>query len=168
MQYILTEEVLISQEPSTTFINNPIQAVIDNADLLTKVQQHLLRGGKISAEIINLVLPTKFTLSSNYLLIEVENWTFKEISYINSKPFYIMGFVNTSIIKDFTTIQKDDGFTSIYFGQETDPGIPVPVSITDVFDIKNFTLALRDAVTFKLIQFTPGKYPMYHLRFTFY
>ena len=91
MQYILTEEVLISQEPSTTFTNNPIQVVIDNTDLLTKVQQHLLRGGKISAEIINLVLPTKFTLSSNYLLIEVENWTFKEISYINSKPFYIMG-----------------------------------------------------------------------------
>ena len=143
MQHLLREHVLISQELSNKS-NNPIEAIIDNTKLLTRIQWHLLRGGRISAEIIALILPTKFTLTSNYMLIDVENWTFKEVSYIDNKPYRVMGFVNTSMITDFNTIQKDDAFETIYFGEETDPGISVRVSVADVFDIKDFTLALRE------------------------
>ena len=167
MQHFLREHVLISQELSNKS-NNPIEAIVDNTRLLTRIQRHLLEGGRISAEIIALILPTKFTLTSNYMLIDVENWSFKEVSYIDSKPYCVMGFVNTSMIKKFNIIQKDDAFETIYFGKENDPGISVKVSVADVFDIKNFTLALRDATTLKLIQFTPDKYPIYHFRFTFY
>ena len=74
------------------------------------------------------------------------------------------------MIKDFTQIQIDDGYHTCKFGTgENDSGTPVFVTMTDIYDIKHFTLRMTDiASTLKLLTFSNGKYPMFHLKFKFY
>ena len=60
-----TRGVLVSQEPSRKY-NNPIEAVIDNQELLTEMRQHLARGGRIVCEVVEVTIPSKFAYESNY------------------------------------------------------------------------------------------------------
>ena len=73
------------------------------------------------------------------------------------------------MIKDFKQIQIDDVFHAVNFGDpKKTPGTTIKASVTDISDIKNFTINLRDAVTLQLLKFSDGKYPMFHLEFKFY
>ena len=130
---------------------------------------HLARGGRIVCEMVAVILPSKFTLESNYIIIDVERWAFPNVSIQNNTPYWLAGFINTSVIDNFKQIQADDIYHAISFGSgEKDPGEVTSMEVTDVYDIKNFTLAMKDATTLKLLQFSDGRYPMYHLEFTFY
>ena len=130
---------------------------------------HLARGGRIVGKIHAVIIPSKFTLDSNYIIIDVERWTFPDVSLQDNRPHWVAGFINTSIIPNFKQIQADDIYHAISFGPEAaDPGEPTNMLVTDVYDIKNFTLTMREATTLKLLQFSDGKYPMYHLEFKFY
>ena len=166
-----TRGVLVSQEPSRKY-NNPIEAVIDNQELLTEMRQHLARGGRIVCEVVEVTIPSKFAYESNYVIIDVEGWAFPNISYHNNnQPYWLAGYINLSVIKIFKQIQADDVYHAIQFTKsEMDPapGKATKMAVTDVSDIKNFSLALKDAVTLKLLQFSAGKYPMFHLEFKFY
>ena len=166
-----TRGVLVSQEPSRKY-NNPIEAVIDNQELLTEMRQHLARGGRIVCEVVEVTIPSKFAYESNYVIIDVEGWAFPNVSYHNNnQPYWLAGYINLSVIKNFKQIQADDVYHAIQFTKsEMDPapGKATKMAVTDVSDIKNFSLALKDAVTLKLLQFSAGKYPMFHLEFKFY
>ena len=166
-----TRGVLVSQEPSRKY-NNPIEAVIDNQELLTEMRQHLARGGGIVCEVVEVTIPSKFAYESNYVIIDVEGWAFPNISYHNNnQPYWLAGYINLSVIKNFKQIQADDIYHAIQFTKsEMDPapGKATKMAVTDVSDIKNFSLALKDAVTLKLLQFSADKYPMFHLEFKFY
>ena len=170
-QASFTRGVLVSQEPSRKY-NNPIEAVIDNQELLTEMRQHLARGGGIVCEVVEVTIPSKFAYESNYVIIDVEGWAFPNISYHNNnQPYWLAGYINLSVIKNFKQIQADDIYHAIQFTKsEMDPapGKATKMAVTDVSDIKNFSLALKDAVTLKLLQFSAGKYPMFHLEFKFY
>ena len=161
--------VLVSQEPSRKY-NNPIEAVIDNQKLLIEMRQHLAQGGRIVCEVVEVTIPSKFTYESNCVIIDVEGWAFPNVSYHNNQPHWIAGYINLSVIDNFKQTQADDIYHAIHFTKsEMDPapGKAMKMVVTDVSDIKNFTLALKDAVTLKLLQFSAGKYPMYHLEFAF-
>ena len=165
-----TRAVLVSQEPSRKY-NNPIEAVIDNQELLTEMRQHLARGGRIVCEVVEVTIPSKFTYESSYVIIDVEGWAFPNVSYHNNQPHRIAGYINLSVIKNFKQTQVDDVDHAVNFTKsEMDPapGKAMKMAVTDVSDIKNITLALKDAVTLKLLQFRAGKYPMFHLEFKFY
>ena len=167
---LLSRLVLISQEPTRYPTNNPIEAIIDNQELLKEMQLHLARNGTIKCELVAVILPTKFTLAFGYLIVEVEKWTFSEVSYQDNRPYWVLGYINTSVIKNFKQIQADDVFHAVKFGDpKTTPGTTViTASVTDIADIKNFMISLRDAVTLQLLKFSDGKYPMFHLQFKFY
>ena len=166
---LFSRSVLISQESTRKPVNNPIEAVIDNQELLNEVQIHLARGGCIVCEMVAVILPSKFTLESNYIIIDVERWAFPDVSFQNNRPYWLAGFINTSVIDNFKQIQADDIYHAISFSSgEKDPGEVTSMAVTEVYDIKNFTLAMRDATTLKLLPFSDGKYPMYHLEFKFY
>ena len=166
-----TRGVLVSQESSRKY-NNPIEAVIDNQELLTEMRQHLARGGRIVCEVVEVTIPSKFAYESNYVIIDVEGWAFPNVSYHNNnQPYWLAGYINLSVIKNFKQIQADDIYHAIQFTKsEMDPapGKATKMAVTDVSDIKNFSLALKDATTLKLLQFSAGKYPMFHLEFKFY
>ena len=165
-----TRAILVSQEPSRKY-NNPIEAIIDNHELLIEMRQHLARGGRIVCEVVEVTIPSKFTYESNYVIIDMEGLAFSNVSYHNNQPHWIAGYINLSVIDNCKQTQADDIYHAIHFTKsEMDPapGKAMKMVVTVVSDIKNFTLALKDALTLKLLQFSAGKYPMYHLEFTFY
>ena len=54
------------------------------------------------------------------------------------------------------------------FGRETDPGKSVNVEITDMYDIKDFDIEIRESSDMSLIQIEAGKYPLFNVEFDFY
>ena len=166
---LFSAHVLVSQEQVNKPLTNPTHANINNVELLSQISTHLAgKGNRVTCKLTNVIIPTKFTTQSNFLFIEIEGWTFSRISYINNVPTRIIGFVNTSKIENFSTIQQQNVYYSIDFGKETDVGTELEVNVLDMYDIKNFTIEIKDASNSKPIQFEPGKYPMFNFEFTFY
>ena len=129
----------------------------------------MAQGGSVVAQMAAVTLPSKFTLESHYAVIDVGRWTFPDVSLQDNRPYWLAGFINTAAIENFKQVQIDDTLHTVNFGSASnDPGRPVDMVVTDVYDIKNFTLALSDATTLNLLKFSDGKYPMYHLEFKFY
>ena len=164
-----TRGVIVSQETSAKPRNNPTEAIIDNKKLLTVIQQHLISGGTITCELVNVILPSKFQMTANFLVIDVDRWPFKNVSLLNNDARNVIGWINTAKINNFATAHADDSYHPVNFGTTTqDPGKAVLVAITDMYDIKNFTINVRDAVTSNLLTFSAGKYPFFHFEFKFY
>ena len=50
----------------------------------------------------------------------------------------------------------------------SDPGKSFTVDITDMYDIKDFDIEIRESSDMSLIQFEVGKYPLFNIEFDFY
>ena len=142
--------VLISQEEASKPRNNPTDAIIDDKELLQNMRNHLASRGTIVCRLTNVVLPSKFELDATFLFIDVDRWPFPNVSVIDKTARNVVGFINTSTIKNFATIRADNALHAVAFGKgDSKPGIAVPVNITDVFDIKRFAINVRNCDTQK-------------------
>ena len=79
-----------------------------------------------------------------------------------------MCFVNLSKIENFESIQIQNVYHSVDFGRETDPEKSVTVDITDMYDIKDFNIEIRESSDMSLIQFEAGKYTLINIELAFH
>ena len=161
--------VLVSQELYWRPLTNPTHVNIESDNLLLIAGRYLDRGRHVRFSLIDLALPIKFTTSSNYLIVTVNELKFaNESSYVNNMPTQVLGFVNMSKITNLKELQNQNKYYPVPFGGDADSGKLVRMHVTDMYDIKNFEISIRDGKDLSLVVFETGLYPLFNLKFEFY
>ena len=165
MDFADSRTILVSAETTST-VNNPTDATVKDWELLMQMKRHLANGKRIYCQLKGMVFPTKIKRDVSMLIISVSGWTFNSISYINGIPTRALGFVALNKVPNFYSLTDDNLLQSVTFSTSKDAGISKPFEVSDVDDLKNFSIEIRDQNN-TLVELPDGKYPMFVLQFTF-
>ena len=140
-----TQRIQIIGESTRNTVNNPGHFVIKEESLDRRLQVAIANDKLVTAKLIGMVIPSKFTgLNSMSSIINIDTtWDHNVPTIRNGVKINSLGYIDTGLIEDFKTQSLVDSEITVNFSIGSQVGTPTEFRMDGTSDMKSFEITLN-------------------------